>query len=169
MQKLISLIRGYIASARLSEEALYAQALAEIEAGIRRDGLWAKALSSADMDTTRAHKIYIELRVKSLKDELTLSKGGSKLGSLTHTHPKQPTAPALIEEIKPLQRFVPSGRNAYIISLALSFTYLILSGTDIIGASLYAMLISTVPGLIFAVISDLTIIKAKKSTKSEQK
>lgn len=165
MQKLTSFIRGYIASARLSEEALYAQALAEIEAGIRRDGLWAKALSSADMDTTRAHKIYIQLRVKSLKDELTLSKRDSNLGSLTHTRPKQPTAPALIEEIKPLKRFFPSGRNAYIISLALSFTYFILSGTDIIGSSLYAILISTVPGLIFAMISDLTIKKTSKATK----
>ena len=32
---------------RLSEEVVYAEVLREIEAGVRRDGLWAKAMASS--------------------------------------------------------------------------------------------------------------------------
>lgn len=42
------------ATYRLTEEALYAEALREIESGQRRDGIWAKALAESDMDQERA-------------------------------------------------------------------------------------------------------------------
>ena len=42
------------AAARLSDEALYAIALREIESGMRRDGIWAQALSESSMDQARA-------------------------------------------------------------------------------------------------------------------
>lgn len=59
------------AAYRLTEEALFAEVLREMESGIRRDGLWCKALSEVDMDEARARALYIRLRVQSLKDEIT--------------------------------------------------------------------------------------------------
>ena len=38
------------AESRLTEEIIYAQVLEEIQNGIRRDGLWAKALAESNMD-----------------------------------------------------------------------------------------------------------------------
>jgi hypothetical protein len=66
-------IRTKGAAFRLTEEALYAEALREIESGQRRDGIWAKALAESNMDQGKAGARYIKLRVQSLKDEVTLS------------------------------------------------------------------------------------------------
>lgn len=60
------------AANRLTEEALYAEALREIESGMRRDGIWAMAMAESDMDQGKAGARYIKLRVQSLKDEITL-------------------------------------------------------------------------------------------------
>jgi len=65
-------IKASGASYRLTEEALYAEALREIESGQRRDGIWAKAMSGSGMDVDRAGAKYIKLRVQSLRDEATL-------------------------------------------------------------------------------------------------
>ena len=61
------------ATHRLMEESLYADALREIETGIRRDGIWAKALVDSNMDQSKAAAIYIKMRVQSMKDELLLT------------------------------------------------------------------------------------------------
>ncbi len=65
-------IKAKGATYRLTEEALYAEALREIESGQRRDGIWAKAMSESDMDQGKAGAKYIKLRVQSLKDEVTV-------------------------------------------------------------------------------------------------
>lgn len=65
-------IKAQGASARITEEALYAEVLREIEQGIRRDGLWAKALAQSKMKDDEARARYIELRVQSLRDEISL-------------------------------------------------------------------------------------------------
>jgi len=57
---------------RESEERLYAQVVKEIEAGQRRDGLWAKALTLSNGDENRAKAEYIKLRVQSLLDDQLL-------------------------------------------------------------------------------------------------
>jgi soluble lytic murein transglycosylase-like protein len=62
-------IRAKGAAYRLTEEALYSEVLREMESGVRRDGLWAKALAESAMDTNKAHALYIKYRVQSLKDE----------------------------------------------------------------------------------------------------
>ena len=54
--------------ARRGEEALYAAALREIEAGVRRDGLWAQAVSQASGNESRALAVYLALVVRALKD-----------------------------------------------------------------------------------------------------
>jgi len=65
-------IKAKGAAYRLTEEALYAEALREIESGQRRDGIWAKAMAESDMDQDKAGAKYIKLRVQSLKDEVTV-------------------------------------------------------------------------------------------------
>lgn len=60
------------ATSRLMEEAFFAEALREIESGMRRDGIWAMAMAESDMDQGRAAAKYIRLRVQSLKDEAAL-------------------------------------------------------------------------------------------------
>ena len=58
---------------RLVEEKIYEQVLMEIESGIRRDGLWAKALQESRGDTQEAQGYYIKFRVQSIKDETELA------------------------------------------------------------------------------------------------
>ena len=53
-----------------SDELLHAAVLREMERGERRDGLWAQALSSSQMDKNKATAKYIELRVQSMKDDM---------------------------------------------------------------------------------------------------
>lgn len=60
-------------SSRVSEEMLYAEALREVEDGLRRDGLWAKALSQSNMRQDDAMAFYLKLRVQSLRDEIQLA------------------------------------------------------------------------------------------------
>lgn len=64
-----SSFRDAIVIGRKDDEALYAQALQEIEAGIRRHGLWAKALANAEGNEDRAKAEYIKLVVKDLRDQ----------------------------------------------------------------------------------------------------
>ena len=58
------------ADADMCEEIIYAEVLAEIKAGIRRDGLWAKALSESNGDINKTKALYIKYRAKSLGDEI---------------------------------------------------------------------------------------------------
>lgn len=51
------------------DERLWAQAMAEFEGELRRDGLWAKSLARAQGDQSRAQAIYLEDRVSQLKNE----------------------------------------------------------------------------------------------------
>lgn len=53
-----------------SDELLHAAVLREMERGERRDGLWAQALSAAQLDKNKATAKYIELRVQSMKDDM---------------------------------------------------------------------------------------------------
>lgn len=70
---LIDDIRQRGAEGRLTEEVLYAEVLREMEAGIRRDGLWAKALSEAGGEEAASKARYIKLRVQALRDEVAIA------------------------------------------------------------------------------------------------
>jgi len=69
---ILGTIRTRRAVSRLTDEALHAEALREVEAGIRRDGLWAKALAQAQMRQDDAQALYLAFRVQSLRDERAL-------------------------------------------------------------------------------------------------
>lgn len=58
---------------RLVEEKIYEQVLHEIESGLRRDGLWAKALQKSRGNEQEAKALYIEYRVQSVKDEAEIA------------------------------------------------------------------------------------------------
>ena len=51
------------------EEALYKQVLEEMESGVRRKGIYAKALADCLGDVLKAESLYIRYRVDSLRNE----------------------------------------------------------------------------------------------------
>ena len=51
------------------EEALYRQVLDEVESGVMRKGIYAKALADGLGDEGKAQSLYIKYRVQSLIDE----------------------------------------------------------------------------------------------------
>ncbi len=56
------------AVARLIEEQLYEQVTAELDQGIRRAGLWGKAVAKSRGNESEALALYMQLRVQSLRD-----------------------------------------------------------------------------------------------------
>ena len=50
------------------EEALYKQVLDEVESGVMRKGIYAKALADSSGDGGKAQSLYIKYRVQSLVD-----------------------------------------------------------------------------------------------------
>ena len=53
----------------IEEEALYKQVLDEVESGVMRKGIYAKALADGLGDESKAQSLYIKYRVQSLVDE----------------------------------------------------------------------------------------------------
>lgn len=72
---LLARFRTQRATSRISEELLYAEALRELERGMRRDGLWAKAHAESNGDQSAAQALYLKLRVQSLRDEIEVLAG----------------------------------------------------------------------------------------------
>lgn len=62
--------RTNTAASREFEEAVYQQVAQEIASGVRRDGLWAKAIAESGGVLEAAKARYIQLRAQSLMDEL---------------------------------------------------------------------------------------------------
>ena len=66
-------IKAKGAALQITEEILYAEVFREIESGVRRDGIWAKALSESQMQEDPAKAKYIKLRAQALKDEVSIA------------------------------------------------------------------------------------------------
>lgn len=58
-----------LAIKRLAEEALYERAFEELRVGLRREGLWAKAIANSDGDESKAQGLYLKYRVQSMIDD----------------------------------------------------------------------------------------------------
>ena len=58
---------------RLAEEKIYEKVYEEVASGVRREGIWFKALSESGGDETKAKALYVKLRVRSLTDELIVT------------------------------------------------------------------------------------------------
>jgi len=72
--KFFDRIKASTAVSRLLEEKMYKTVLDELSDGIRRDGLWAKALAKSNGNDGKAKSLYIEYRVQSIKDETEITK-----------------------------------------------------------------------------------------------
>lgn len=64
--------RDTAAKQRKFEDALYEAVAKEIASGVKKEGLWAKALAEAEGNDTKAKAIYMRFRVQSMKDEIGL-------------------------------------------------------------------------------------------------
>lgn len=84
---------------RLIEEKIYEQVLREIESGLRRDGLWAKAIQRSRGNEQHAKALYIEYRVQSIKDE-------GKIAEALSNKEKMGQA---IPDVKPIDRYDEDG------------------------------------------------------------
>ncbi len=58
---------------RKLEEALYESVARELSEGVRKEGLWLKAIASSGGDKERAGAVYIELRAQSMLDDAALA------------------------------------------------------------------------------------------------
>lgn len=70
LDKLKRKVETTLADSRLEEELMYKHAIREMDVGLIRDGLYAKALSNSPGDEDKAKSLYIKYRVQSIKDEL---------------------------------------------------------------------------------------------------
>jgi len=70
LDKLKRKIETTLSESRLEEELLYKHVLEEMEAGIIRDGLYAKALANSSGDENKARSLYMKYRVRSVQDSL---------------------------------------------------------------------------------------------------
>ena len=70
LDKLKRKVETTLAGSRLEEELMYKHAIREMDAGLIREGLYAKALSNSPGDEEKVKSLYIKYRVQSIKDEL---------------------------------------------------------------------------------------------------
>lgn len=80
-------LKAQVAAMRLTEEAVYAEVMREIESGVRRDGLYAQAIAESNGDVAKAKSIYIRLRVRSFKDELEIARAIATEGTKSEALP----------------------------------------------------------------------------------
>ncbi len=69
------------AASRLIDEQFYEQVVNELAQGVKKNGLWAKALANSDGAEEKATALYIKYRVQSIKDEVTVSEAVHKIES----------------------------------------------------------------------------------------
>ena len=120
---------------RMVEEQLYSQALNEVESGVRRGGLWAKALAASGGDEARAKAQYINLVVQALKDETHMQRRSLKaavsrqrsLEHSDHTHEPEPEEAAVSRIEKKQAPPKEKGFWPTFIAVALIMFFLIIS------------------------------------------
>jgi hypothetical protein len=86
---------------RLEDEAFYAQAADEMSRGVRRDGLWAKAIALSNGSESTARTKYISLLVAALRDEAYIAKRVEEIASTSSqatTSPISPQTPYISQE-----------------------------------------------------------------------
>lgn len=135
------------------EEELYAHVVDELYNGVRRKGLWGKALAQANGSENRAKSIYLRLRVESLKDEAYV------IDSLSHNKQATPYIEEVEEEETTEKIICRTGALvAFILS---SVLILLLAFSFNIRASLWV--------LVIAIAFSITISFSLVNEGSEQK
>jgi len=59
---------------RLNEESIYEAIVKELQQGIKREGLWAKAIAKSEGSESKAKSLYIDFRAQSIMDEIEIAK-----------------------------------------------------------------------------------------------
>lgn len=72
------------ATDRLVEEQLYAEVLNELQYGVKREGLWVKAIAKSGGNEDQAKSLYIEFRVQSMKDDLEIDNKITEIKKAEH-------------------------------------------------------------------------------------
>ena len=95
-------------AARLKDEEYHARAMYEIQQGRRRDGLWAKALSTSNGNEPAGKILYFKLLVQAIKDDdhianrVSQARVAAPRGSLESKQPSLPAAlgkPGLLKSL----------------------------------------------------------------------
>ena len=68
--KLKSKVETTLADSRLEEELIYKHILEEMDSGVIRDGLYAKAMANSNGDESKAKSLYMKYRLQSVKDAM---------------------------------------------------------------------------------------------------
>jgi len=63
---------------RIDEEKYYELVASELENGMRKKGLWLKALSKSNGDENKANSLYVSFRVQAIKDEFEIDEISNK-------------------------------------------------------------------------------------------
>ena len=85
--------RDRVVLGRLTEEAFFAQAAEEMSRGVRRDGLWAKAIALSEGSESLARSKYIGLLADALRDEQYLAHRAQEIARTTLRANKPRLAP----------------------------------------------------------------------------
>ena len=59
-----------LAESRLEEELIYKHILEEMDSGVIREGLYAKAMANSNGDEAKAKSLYMKYRLQSVKDAM---------------------------------------------------------------------------------------------------
>jgi hypothetical protein len=70
LDRLKNKLENTFSESRLEEELIYKHILMEMESGVIREGLYAKALANSPGDEDKAKSLYMKYRVRSIKDAL---------------------------------------------------------------------------------------------------
>ena len=84
----------------LDEEALYAQALAELKAGNPRPGLWAKAFTESAGDESKSQALYIKLRVQLENERKQQEREAARAEAIESEQRKDADFFAVIEQLR---------------------------------------------------------------------
>ena len=70
LDKLKRKVENTLADSRLEEELIYKHILEEMDSGVIRDGLYAKAMANSNGDEAQAKSLYMKYRLQSVKDAM---------------------------------------------------------------------------------------------------
>ena len=105
---------------RLAEEKIYEKVYEEVASGVKREGLWFKALSESGGEETKAKALYVKLRVRSLIDELIVTE---KIQQNTHEIEQAQTKETARNNKKKLRA---AGRQKFVDRIVIGIMFLII-------------------------------------------
>ena len=70
LDKLKRKVETTLADSRFEEELIYKHIIEEMDSGVIRDGLYAKAMANSNGDESKAKSLYMKYRLQSVKDAM---------------------------------------------------------------------------------------------------